>query len=540
MVEVAPALTGIELVLNRYRPLRPLGSGGSGSVWLARDERTGLDVALKMVAREGKAAARAEREAKTAAHLRHPACLRAYGFGRDSRHVYIAYEFVPGRTYRDALRAGDLTEDDAIDACAQVCDGLAHAHAAGILHRDIKPSNVLLADGDRVSARVLDFGLAQMTDAETLTEAGDVPGTLAYISPERLVGGEATPAADVWAVGVMLWEALAGRHPFWRGSMLETARAIEGGARPLGELRPDLPKRLLRLVDSTLSTNPSRRPSARELADALRGAASLGSTPRPAFSLPRRIEAGQALTAVLAAILAGWTSAALPFYPHGWPVLLALVALAATLLRERVGIALALAVPVFPLGNISLGLALLYMALAAGWFLVTWREPRATLLFVVGPLLAPVAALGLLPLAAARTRTGAFRALGVAIGVLTAALAAGVRHVALPLVGGPAPLGLGVAGARDPLDVAGSLARAAGAHPSLLLETCALALVALALPHARARGRWTAAGLGAGMIVLTVGAVPSAAALPLLLAAWAIAAVTALRAPALGVPSAAS
>jgi hypothetical protein len=466
---------------------------------------------------------RAEREAKAAAHLRHPACLRAYGFGRDSRHVYIAYEYVPGQTYREALRAGDLTDDDAIEACAQVCDGLAHAHAAGILHRDVKPSNVLITDGDRVSARVLDFGLAQMADAETLTEAGDVPGTLAYISPERLAGGEATPAADVWAVGVMLWEALAGRHPFWRGSMLETARAIEAGARPLAALRPDLPKRLLRLVDSALSPNPARRPTARDLADALRGAASSAAVPRPAFRLPTRIEGGKALTAVLAALLAGWTSSALPFYPHGWPVLLALVACAATLLRERVGIALALAVPVLPLGNISLGLALFYAALAAGWLLVTWREPRATLLFVVGPLLAA-------PL----------RALAVAIGVLTAALAAGIRQAALPLIGGPAPLGVGVAGARDPFDVAGSLARAAGAHPSLLLETCALALVALALPHARARGRWAAAGLGAGMIVLTVAAVPSAAALPLLLAAWAIAAVTALRAPALGVPSAAS
>jgi len=539
MGEAAPALTGIELVLDRYRPLRPLGSGGSGSVWLARDERTGLDVALKIIAREGKAAARAEREAAAAAQLRHPACLRARGFGRDSRHVYIAYEFVPGRTYREALRAGELTDDAAIEACAQVCDGLAHAHAAGILHRDVKPSNVLLMDGDRVSARVLDFGLAQMADAETLTEAGDVPGTLAYISPERLAGGEATPAADIWAVGVMLWEALAGRHPFWRGSMLETARAIEAGARPLGELRPDLPKRLLRLVDSTLSTNPARRPTARDLADALRGAATTAVT-RPGFKLPTRIEPGQALTAVLAALLAGWTSSALPFYPHGWPLLLALVCFATTLLRERVGIALALAVPVLPLGNISLGLALLYSALAAGWLLVTWRAPRATLLFVVGPLLAPIAALGLLPLAAARIRSGPLRALGVAIGVLTAALAAGIRHASLPLVGGPAPLGLGVAGARDPLDVAGSIARAAGSHPSLLLETCALALVALALPHARARGRWAAAGLGAGMIVLTVAAVPSAAALPLLLAAWAIAAVTALRAPALGVPSAAA
>jgi hypothetical protein len=209
----------------------------------------------------------------------------------------------------------------------------------------------------------------------------------------------------------------------------------------------------------------------------------------------------------------------------------------ATFLRERVGIALALAVPVFPLGNISLGLALLYAALAAGWLLVTWREPRAGLLFVLGPLLAPVAALGLLPLATARVRAAPLRALTVVLGVLTAALAAGIRQAALPLVGSAAPLGLGVTGARDPFDVAGSLARATGAQPSLLVEACALALVAVALPHARARGRWAAAGLGAGMIVLTVVAVPSAAATPLLLASWAIAAVTALRAPALGVPS---
>src|SRR5439155_10480444 len=335
------------------------------------------------------------------------------------------------------------------EACAQVCEGLAHAHAAGILHRDVKPSNVLLTEGDRVSARVLDFGLAQMAEAETLTEAGDVPGTLAYISPERLVGGEATPAADVWAVGVMLWEALAGRHPFWRGSMLETARSIEAGARPLGELRPDLPKRLLRLVDSTLSTKPARRPAARDLADALRGATSAAAVPRPGFRLPTRIEPGHALTAALAALLAGWTSSALPFFPHGWPVLLALAALATTLLRERAGIALALPVPVLPLGNISLGLALLYSVLAVGWLLVTWREPRATLLFVVGPLLAPIAAVGLLPLAAARTRSAPLRALAVSIGVLSAALAAGIRHAALPLVGGSAPLGIGVAGARD-------------------------------------------------------------------------------------------
>ncbi|HZD88061.1 MAG TPA: serine/threonine-protein kinase, partial [Gaiellaceae bacterium] len=291
MGEAVPALATIGLVLDRYRPLRPLGSGGSGSVWLARDERTGLDVALKIIAREGKAAARAEREAAAASQLRHPACLRAYGFARDERHVYIAYEFVPGRTFREAIRAGELPDRAAIEACAQVCEGLAHAHAAGILHRDVKPSNVLLDDSTRIRARLLDFGLARMAESETLTEQGDVPGTLAYIAPERLAGDETTAAADVWAVGVMLWEALAGRHPFWQGSMLDTARAIETGAPPLADLRPDLPKTLLRLVDRSLSLEPERRPSARELADALRGAATAGARPqRRPGRLPVRLE----------------------------------------------------------------------------------------------------------------------------------------------------------------------------------------------------------------------------------------------------------
>ena len=94
-----------DLALGRYRPLRPLGSGASGSVWLARDEQTGLDVALKIVPREGKAGLRAEREAEAASRLRHPTCLRAYAFGRERGHVYIAYEYAPGGTFRDALRS---------------------------------------------------------------------------------------------------------------------------------------------------------------------------------------------------------------------------------------------------------------------------------------------------------------------------------------------------------------------------------------------------------------------------------------------------
>src|SRR5947208_4733891 len=357
MSSAAPALAGAGLVLDRYRPLRPLGSGGSGSVWLVRDEHTGLDVALKIVAREGKAAARAEREAAAAARLRHPSCLRAYAFRRDSRHVYIAYEFVPGRTFREALRAGELNDAAALDACGQICDGLAHAHAAGILHRDVKPSNVLLAEGDRVSVRLLDFGLARMAEAETLTAQGDVPGTLAYIAPERLAGDDASEASDVWAVGVMLWESLAGRHPFWQASMLDTARAIEHGAESLAALRPDLPKPLIQLVDRALSVSPARRPSAVELAHALRGASAPRRKPRSrSSSLALPDQAARAGAAALAGVFAGWTAAELPFYPASFAVVLALAAAAVTALRQRLVLAPALAVQILPLGNVSLGL----------------------------------------------------------------------------------------------------------------------------------------------------------------------------------------
>ncbi|HZC29054.1 MAG TPA: serine/threonine-protein kinase, partial [Gaiellaceae bacterium] len=340
MSEAVSAAVRSELVLDRYRPLRPLGSGGSGSVWLARDEQSGLDVALKIVPREGKAGARAEREAEAAARLRHPSCQRAYAFGRDSQHVYIAYEYTPGRTFREALRAGELDDAAAIEAAAQMLEGLAHAHARGIVHRDVKPSNVLLAAEDR-SVRLLDFGLARLPQAETLTAAGDVPGTLAYIAPERLGGQPATAAADVWAVGVLLWEALAGRHPFWQSSLLETARAIGCGAPPLATLRPDLPKPLLVAVDRALDLDPARRPPAGVLAETLReaGRRTRARVPRgTGLAVPALLV--RLVPALLAAAYAGWTAWRIPFFPSGWPIGLALLAAATAYVRPRLGLAL--------------------------------------------------------------------------------------------------------------------------------------------------------------------------------------------------------
>ena len=212
-----------------------------GHVWLARDEKSGLDVALKIVAREGKAGHRAEREARAAAALRHKHCQRILSLARDPGHVYIAYEYVPGRTLREAMRAGELDDRGAIEAAAQIAEALAHAHGKGIVHRDVKPSNVLLAESPEIDVRLLDFGLAQMAEFDTLTALGDIPGTLAYISPERLHGLTATSAADIWGLGVLLWEALAGEHPFWGGDMVETSRRIQAGSPPLESLRPDLP-----------------------------------------------------------------------------------------------------------------------------------------------------------------------------------------------------------------------------------------------------------------------------------------------------------
>jgi serine/threonine protein kinase len=317
MSNAALAARRSELLLGRFRALRELGAGGSGSVWLTRDEQTGQNVVLKIVAREGKAGSRAEREASAAGQLRHPNCLRALARARDATNVYIAYEYVPGKTLRDAMRTGELDDERAIETVAQICDGLAHAHDHGIVHRDVKPANVLLADGDDVSVRILDFGLAQLADAETLTLAGDVPGTLAYISPERLAGHDAETAADVWAVGVLLWEALAGRHPFWAPSLPECARKIQAGAPSLRHVRPDLPRALTDLVDRTLSLEPGKRPSAARLAWSLRRAGA-GTASRHRFALPPL--AKRLAPAALTGVLAGWSAAALPLRRscRGW------------------------------------------------------------------------------------------------------------------------------------------------------------------------------------------------------------------------------
>ncbi len=511
-----------------------------GHVWLARDERSGLDVALKIVAREGKSGHRAEREARAAASLRHERCQRILSLARDPGHVYIAYEYVPGRTLREVLRAGELDDQAVIEVAAQIADALAHAHGRGIVHRDVKPSNVLLAEPHRgstgeIDVRLLDFGLAQMAEFDTLTALGDIPGTLAYISPERLQGLNATSAADVWALGVVLWEALAGRHPFWSSDLTETSQRIQSGPPDLGQLRPDLPEHVRRTVAGALVTSPGRRPSAGRLAEELRSLPRRrmggGSGARPSVRSRPGIAtlARRALPALLAAATAGWVSSRLPFYPGGWPGALAVAGAGLGLAAPRAAVLFVLAVAFFPLANISLGLAIVYAVVAAGWTALHWKDARAALVLAAGPALGLVGGLALLPLAAQLSRGRVRRGAQAFAAVLVAGLAAGLRGARLPFDGSAPPLGLGIAGSERPAAVASALAGQLTSHPHLLAAAAALAVAAAALPLARGRGPWPAAIFAACLLVALAVAAPAASLLPLVGGAWVTAAALALH-----------
>jgi hypothetical protein len=493
--------------------MRPLGSGGSGSVWLALDERNGLDVALKIIPREGKAAARAEREALAARRLRHDRCVRAYDVGHDSSHVYIAYEYVPGRTLREMIRAGALSDRGAVEVSAQVLDALAHAHRAGIVHRDVKPANILVEDRDELTIRLLDFGLAQFDGADTLTAVGDVPGTLAYISPERLAGGDATPQSDVWSVGVLLWETLTDRHPFWGVPIQDVARSIQAGAPPLATERKGLPRRLVAAVDAALAIDPAARPNASDLAAELRNALRSPQS-RPARKervtkdekttlAPAQRHARRAVPVALGVVTALLGATFLPFWP---PELVAAIVVATAIacwLDPRAGLALVLAVPVFPIGNVAESAAIVYGALAGGWLVLNWRDARHGLLFVTGPALAAFGLLPLVPLVVQRADGRARRAAHAALAVLAAALLAGVAGHALPVTG-ESPGTLRIGPLTPVLGTSNAIWGALAGHP--LTTACAIlfALAAALLPWAR---RIAPAGVAVVGFVVTAASV---------------------------------
>src|SRR5215210_3416638 len=261
---------------NRYDVVRPLGSGGMGEVYLARDRVLGRDVALKVLRRQyagdEEFAKRFKREAMSAASLSHPNIVQVYDRGKTEEGAsYIAMEYVPGGTLKERiLRDGPLGVAEAAGLGAQVAEALEAAHARGMVHRDIKPQNVLLtATG---GAKVADFGIARAGSSATISRTGSVMGTAGYMSPEQALGKPATPKSDLYSLGVVLYEALTGELPYTADNPIAVSmKHVNEPLRPPVELNPRIPEGMNALVTKLLAKDPEDRyADAEELADDLR------------------------------------------------------------------------------------------------------------------------------------------------------------------------------------------------------------------------------------------------------------------------------
>ena len=261
--------------LGAYEVVRPIGAGGMGEVYRARDPRLSRDVAIKVLAPgvslDAGRVARFEQEARAAAALNHPNILSVFDIGQSEGAPYIVSELLEGETLRERLTASSgtgIAVRKTIDYGVQLARGLAAAHDKGIVHRDLKPENIFLtADGH---VKVLDFGLAKLTQKEpeaaaeqatqSKTDPGVVMGTIGYMSPEQVKGLAADHRSDIFALGAVLYEMLSGRRAFARESSVETLNAIlkdEPGELPVSDRQ--IPPSLARIVERCLEKSPPAR-----------------------------------------------------------------------------------------------------------------------------------------------------------------------------------------------------------------------------------------------------------------------------------------
>jgi serine/threonine-protein kinase len=309
-----------------YEIVAPIGAGGMGEVYRARDPKLDRDVALKILlsdlASSSEHLRRFEYEARAASALNHPNIVSIYDVGRDGNHAYIAMELIEGKDLRDLTADGPLPLKTVIRVAAKLADGLAAAHERGIVHRDLKPENVIVSKDGFV--KILDFGLAKLVrplsqDDTTLphTMPGAVFGTVGYMSPEQASGKATDFRSDQFAIGVIVYELLAGKRPFDFNTAAETMAAIiRDEAKPLRAIRHDCPRDLERIVVRCLAKDShDRYASTRDLARDIREVRNMITAPsgverassaRPRFvsRIRRRLSPGVLLTA-LVIVLAG-------------------------------------------------------------------------------------------------------------------------------------------------------------------------------------------------------------------------------------------
>jgi len=287
------------LLLGRYRLLERLGSGGFGVVWRAHDELLNREVAVKRIplAPDGDSE-RASREALATARLSHPAIVALYEACADDDAFYLISELVHGETLAQLIAARSLCDQEVLEIGVALARALSHAHARGVIHRDVKPQNVLVPHPLEESpqtqeampglAKLTDFGGASLVDEDALTRTGDVLGTLAYMAPEQSEGREVGEEADLYALALVLYEALSGVNPVRGPTPAATARRIGRPLTPLHHRRGDLPRGLTAALDAALAPSPEDRGTLDELRLALEETLERGLSDRRRRRVPRR------------------------------------------------------------------------------------------------------------------------------------------------------------------------------------------------------------------------------------------------------------
>lgn len=257
-----------DLLAGRYRLKEPLATGGMGVVWSARDEVLARRVAVKILhpnlAGDASFVERFQHEAIAAARLAHPNIVAIYDTGTESDdngdpRNYIVMEFCSKGSLPQAMPELPLSPDRVCAIGGDICDALAYAHEVGVIHRDIKPANVLVADDDTL--KVADFGIAKAAFTQgDITTTGKILGTVTHISPEQARGEEPDPRSDIYSLGVMLYELLAGRPPFQNESLVATAMAhVNDPPPPPRSIRGGIPRRLEEVILKALAKDPDER-----------------------------------------------------------------------------------------------------------------------------------------------------------------------------------------------------------------------------------------------------------------------------------------
>jgi eukaryotic-like serine/threonine-protein kinase len=445
------ASPGHGLAMGRYRLGARLGAGGFGTVHAARDERLDRPVAVKLIPADGPAPERAQREARAVARLDHDAIVALFDAGEEDGCRYLVSELVEGSTLAQLEAAGELSDRDVLRIGLALTDALAHAHERGVIHRDVKPQNVIVPDAPssrRGAAKRTGFAVPHPAGEDALTLTGDVVGTLAYMAPEQAAGRAVDERADLYSLGLVLYEALAGANPVRGGSPSATARRIGTVLPPLAPARPDLPLELCAALDRAILPDPEQRGELDDLFDALADALPDVSddggliAPHP---LERRIPAippaiGRLVAPAAAGILVLAALAGLTPEPAVPPPLAAIAAGALVALLPRAGwlLVAATTITLLAFGPAPRpGAAVLLLALAIAPPLLLRADGRSWSLPAVAPVLGLIGLAGAYPALAGRAPRWSARAALGALGAWWVVLAEPLFERAL--VFGPAP-----------------------------------------------------------------------------------------------------